>query len=43
MGIDEWPDAQREVFGARIHAEARVAGLHVGARAAEAFARVDDL
>jgi LmbE family N-acetylglucosaminyl deacetylase len=43
MGIDEQPEAQRTAFVAKIHAEARADGLRIGARAAEAFARLDDL
>jgi LmbE family N-acetylglucosaminyl deacetylase len=43
MGIAAHPDAQRAAFIARIHAEARAHGLRAGARAGEAFARIDDL
>jgi len=35
--------AQRVAFADRISAEARTTGLHAGVRAAEAFARIDDL
>jgi LmbE family N-acetylglucosaminyl deacetylase len=43
MGIDDRPDAQRTAFIARVEHEARAAGLRVGARAAETFARLDNL
>jgi LmbE family N-acetylglucosaminyl deacetylase len=43
MGIDEHPDEQRDAFEARLHAEARAHGLRGGCRAAEAFARIDNL
>jgi hypothetical protein len=43
MGIDDDPDGQRAAFVEQIHAEARAHGLRVGARAGEAFARIDDL
>jgi LmbE family N-acetylglucosaminyl deacetylase len=47
MGIDdtdvEQRDAQRATFVARVHEEARTAGLRGGVRAAEAFARLDAL
>src|SRR5205823_1909556 len=43
MGIDERPGDQRAAFAARLHDEARVDGLRVGCRSAEAFARIDDL
>jgi LmbE family N-acetylglucosaminyl deacetylase len=47
MGIDERDantgDRQRVAFIARLHEEARDTGLRAGLRAAEAFARVDDL
>ncbi len=43
MGIDDRPDAQRAAFVTRISTEARVEGLRGGCRAAEAFARIDEL
>jgi LmbE family N-acetylglucosaminyl deacetylase len=43
MGIDDRPDDQRSRFVRDLHDEARAAALHAGLRAAEAFARVDDL
>jgi LmbE family N-acetylglucosaminyl deacetylase len=43
MAIDQRPDDQRRAFAAKLHAEARAAGLRAGVRAAEAFARIDDL
>jgi LmbE family N-acetylglucosaminyl deacetylase len=43
MGIHAAPDAERTAFAEQLHAEARAAGLHAGLRAAEAFARLDDL
>jgi LmbE family N-acetylglucosaminyl deacetylase len=43
MAIDERPDEQRRTFAAKLHAEARANGLRAGLRAAEAFARIDDL
>jgi LmbE family N-acetylglucosaminyl deacetylase len=43
MGIDDRPDEQRAAFAARLHTEARVDGLRAGCRAAEAFARIDEL
>jgi hypothetical protein len=43
MRIDERPDEQRAAFEARLHTEARVHGLRGGCRAAEAFARIDNL
>ena len=43
MGIDAAPDAERPAFAEQLHAEARAAGLHAGLRAAEAFARLDEL
>jgi LmbE family N-acetylglucosaminyl deacetylase len=43
MGIDERPDEQRAAFVDRLHTEARVNGLRGGCRAAEAFARIDNL
>jgi hypothetical protein len=43
MAIDERPDDERAVFAAKLRAEARAAGLRAGLRAAEAFARIDDL
>jgi LmbE family N-acetylglucosaminyl deacetylase len=43
MGIDDRPDEQRAAFVAHLHTEARVDGLRAGCRAAEAFARIDDL
>ena len=43
MGIAERPDEQRAAFVDRLHAEARVNGLRGGCRAAEAFARIDNL
>jgi LmbE family N-acetylglucosaminyl deacetylase len=41
-GTDEH-DAQRAKFVAGLHDEARIHGLRAGLRAAEAFARIDDL
>jgi len=43
MAIDERPDDERAVFAAKLRAVARAAGLRAGLRAAEAFARIDDL
>ena len=43
MAIDERPDDERAVFAAHQRAEARAVGLRAGLRAAEAFARIDDL
>jgi LmbE family N-acetylglucosaminyl deacetylase len=43
MAIDERPDDQRVRFAAKLRAEARTAGLRAGLRAAELFARIDDL
>jgi LmbE family N-acetylglucosaminyl deacetylase len=43
MGIDDAPDEQRRAFAAGLQAEARAQGLRAGLRAAEAFARIDDL
>ena len=43
MGIDNRPDEQRAAFAGRLRDVARVAGLRAGLRAAEAFARIDDL
>ena len=43
MQIDERPDDQRAVFAAKLRAEARTAGLRAGLRAAESFARIDNL
>jgi LmbE family N-acetylglucosaminyl deacetylase len=43
MAIDDAPDEQRAAFAAGLHAEARTHGLRAGLRAAEAFARIDDL
>jgi LmbE family N-acetylglucosaminyl deacetylase len=43
MAIDERPDDQRAAFAAKVRAEARTVGLRAGLRAAESFARIDDL
>ena len=43
MAIDERPDDERARFAAQLRAEARAVGLRAGLRAAEAFARIDDL
>jgi LmbE family N-acetylglucosaminyl deacetylase len=43
MAIDDRPDDQRIAFAQKIRDVARSAGLHAGLRAAEAFARIDDL
>jgi hypothetical protein len=43
MAIDEHPETQRAAFAAKLHAEARAEGLRAGLRAAESFARIDDL
>jgi LmbE family N-acetylglucosaminyl deacetylase len=43
MAIDERPEDQRRAFAAKLHAEVRANGLRAGLRAAEAFARIDDL
>ena len=43
MGIDKNPDIERAQFASKLRAEARAAGLRAGVRAAEAFARLDDL
>ena len=43
MAIDDRPDDQRAAFARKLREEARAAGLRAGLRAAEAFARLDDL
>ena len=43
MAIDDRPDDQRAAFAAKLHDEARAAGLRAGLRAGEAFARLDHL
>jgi LmbE family N-acetylglucosaminyl deacetylase len=43
MQIDERPDDQRAAFAAKQRVEARTAGLRAGLRAAESFARIDNL
>jgi LmbE family N-acetylglucosaminyl deacetylase len=43
MAIDDQPDDQRLAFAQKLLAEARAAGIRAGLRAAEAFARIDDL
>jgi LmbE family N-acetylglucosaminyl deacetylase len=43
MGIHDEADRQREAFAASLHDEARAEGLRAGLRAAEAFARIDNL
>jgi len=43
MAIDERPEDQRRAFAAKLHAEVRANGLRAGLRAAEAFARIDDI
>jgi len=43
MAIDDRPEDQRAAFTRTLHDEARAAGLRAGLRAAEAFARIDDL
>jgi LmbE family N-acetylglucosaminyl deacetylase len=43
MGIDGDTAAQMRAFVQEQHAELRAMGLHAGLRAAEAFARIDDL
>ncbi len=43
MAIDAHPDAERAAFAAKLHAEARAEGLRAGLRAAESFARIDDI
>jgi len=43
MDIDERPEDERRAFAAKLHAEVRANGLRAGLRAAEAFARIDDL
>jgi LmbE family N-acetylglucosaminyl deacetylase len=43
MGIHDDLDAQRGAFARALHDEARTHGLRAGLRAAEAFARIDDL
>jgi LmbE family N-acetylglucosaminyl deacetylase len=43
MAIDERPDDERAAFAAKLRAEARAVGLRAGLRAAESFARIDDL
>jgi LmbE family N-acetylglucosaminyl deacetylase len=43
MGIDTDPDAQRAAFETRVRDRAQAHGLRAGLRAAEAFARIDDL
>ncbi|HUI50022.1 MAG TPA: PIG-L deacetylase family protein [Acidimicrobiia bacterium] len=43
MAIDASPEAERAAFAERLRAEARTEGLRAGVRAAESFARVDDL
>jgi hypothetical protein len=43
MAIDDHPEDQRAAFAYKLQAEARASGLRAGLRAAEAFARIDDL
>jgi LmbE family N-acetylglucosaminyl deacetylase len=43
MAIDDRHDDQRAAFAAKLHDEARAVGLRGGLRAAESFARLDDL
>jgi len=43
MGIDAEPQREQAAFVARIHERAQTAGLRAGLRAAEAFARIDNL
>jgi LmbE family N-acetylglucosaminyl deacetylase len=43
MAIHERPDEERGAFVRKLHDQARAAGLRAGLRAAEAFARIDDL
>jgi LmbE family N-acetylglucosaminyl deacetylase len=43
MAIHDRPDDERAEFAMKLHYEARAAGLRAGLRAAEAFARIDDL
>ena len=43
MAIDDRPDDQRAAFAEKVRDVARSAGLHAGLRAAEAFARIDNL
>jgi LmbE family N-acetylglucosaminyl deacetylase len=43
MGIADRPDDERAAFARRLHDEARSHGLRAGLRAAEAFARIDNL
>jgi LmbE family N-acetylglucosaminyl deacetylase len=43
MAIHERPDEQRSTFARGLHDEARAHGIRVGRRAAEAFARIDEL
>ena len=43
MGIDAQPDIERASFAAKLRTEARTEGLRAGLRAAESFARINDL
>jgi hypothetical protein len=43
MALTTDDPAQRVAFADRISAEVRITGLRAGVRAAEAFARIDDL
>jgi LmbE family N-acetylglucosaminyl deacetylase len=43
MGIDSDPERQHAAFVANMHAEAHAMGIAGGVRAAETFARIDDL
>ena len=43
MAIDERPDDERAAFAEKVHAETRAAALRAGLRAAESFARIDNL
>jgi LmbE family N-acetylglucosaminyl deacetylase len=43
MGIAAQPDIERATFAAKLRTEARTEGLRAGLRAAESFARIDDL
>jgi LmbE family N-acetylglucosaminyl deacetylase len=43
MAISDRPDDERGAFAEKLRAEARAKGLRAGRRAADAFARIDDL
>jgi LmbE family N-acetylglucosaminyl deacetylase len=43
MGIHDSPETERKAFGEGLHVDARAQGVRAGLRAAEVFARIDDL